>query len=219
MLNPIGNNIALPQPLTLVATPLPNSIAMRAPYDNIMPSISSSELNNNASNKNGSSQQRIQQPTIQIPVSNNQEIFSVNNTNSTPPITTAQTIFLAQLASGDISPEIRTIFAQYDKLVSYSNVKYKPSNAGKPSEPSGMFSNFLKEELHEEIESPYVTIRKYTPVVENNYTNNSFAETTVKQPLIEPAKTINITQIRIYKETMVRNDSIATHNIHEQGVA
>lgn len=140
----LGNTINIPAPVTLVATPLPNSIALRAPYDNVSPSVSSAQLDNNASgNRNYLPKENVAQTIVANPSPEN---FSVNNSPSNSPSYTAnaQTSFLAQLAAGDISPEVRGLFAQYDKLVSYANVKYKPSNAGKPTEPVSLFKTLLQ---------------------------------------------------------------------------
>lgn len=146
MFSYLGNTINIPTTTTLVATPLPNSIALRAPYDNVSPSVSSSQLDNNASGnrdflpKENSSQN--------ISANSAAENFSVDGSSANSPSysNNAQTSFLAQLAAGDISPEVRGLFAQYDRLVSYANVKYKPSNAGKPVDPVAIFKTLMQME-------------------------------------------------------------------------
>lgn len=140
----LGNTINIPATTTLVATPLPNSIALRAPYDNVSPSVSSSQLDNNArGNRNSLPKENASQTVI---VNSSAENFSASSsqTNSTSYTANAQTSFLTQLAAGDISAEVRGLFAQYDKLVSYANVKYKPSNAGKPVDPIAIFKTLLQ---------------------------------------------------------------------------
>lgn len=130
---------------TLVATPLPNSVALRVPYGNVSPSVSNSQIDNNASGNRNSLPKNIIHPPISANTPT--ENFSLS-TISNPATFTAnsQTAFFAQLASGDISPETYGIFAQYEKLLSYANVKYKPSNAGKPVEPVSLFSTILQQE-------------------------------------------------------------------------
>lgn len=140
----LGNTINIPATTTLVATPLPNSIALRPPYDNVSPSVSSSQLDNNArGNRNSSSKENAPQTVI---VNSASENFSTitSSTNSPSYTANAQTSFLTQLAAGDISAEVRGLFAQYDKLVSFANVKYKPSNAGKPVDPIAIFKTLLQ---------------------------------------------------------------------------
>ena len=149
----LGNTINIPAPVTLVATPLPNSIALRAPYDNVSPSVSSAQLDNNASGNNVLLSKR-DNAQISIPINIAAEKFSVPaNSNSASFTANAQTAFLTQLASGDISPEIYGIFAQYEKLLSYANVKYKPSNAGKPVDPVSLFSTLLELEKGHSVHS------------------------------------------------------------------
>ncbi len=141
-----GNTINLPAVTTLVATPLPNSIALRAPYDSVSPSVSSAQLDNNASgNRNPLPKDNAQQNVIVNSASENFSAIAAS-TNSPTYTANAQTSFLAQLAGGDISSEVRGLFAQYDKMVSFSNVKYKPSNAGKPVDPVSVFKTLLEME-------------------------------------------------------------------------
>lgn len=132
--------------MTLVATPLPNSIALRTPYDNVSPSVSSSQLDNNArTNRDFLPKENVPQT---VTINSVAENFSATapSTNSPSYTANAQTSFLVQLAAGDISPEVRGLFAQYDKLVNYANVKYKPSNAGKPVDPISLFKTLLQME-------------------------------------------------------------------------
>lgn len=142
----IGNTVNIPTSPTLVATALPNSNALRPPYDNVTPSVSSAKLDDNAS---GNRVLLLKNENIppSIPANAQAEKFAIaQSSNSTSFAADAQTAFLTQLASGDISPEVYGIFVQYDKLVSYANVKYKPSNAGKPVEPVTLFSTLIQME-------------------------------------------------------------------------
>lgn len=141
----IGNTINIPTSTTLVATALPSSLALRVPYDNVPPPVSSLKLDNNASsNLTQIAKTENQEQPVSV-ANNTAEKFILPAASNTTSITAnAQTAFLTQLASGDISPEVYGIFVQYDKLVSYANVKYKPSNAGKPVDPIGLFSTLLQ---------------------------------------------------------------------------
>ncbi len=112
------NNINSPTIPSLVATALPRSDALRVPYYTVPPIVASQQ---------SASQQSYNQPMDIV-------------------YKTAQTNFLAQLAGGEISSEVRGIFVQYEKLVSYGNVKYRPSDAGKPATPAGLFDAILHEE-------------------------------------------------------------------------
>ena len=58
-----------------------------------------------------------------------------------------QAAFIAQLAAQDATQETHVALLQYEKLVEISNVKYKPSDAFKPSaDPSSLFSRLVSSE-------------------------------------------------------------------------
>lgn len=173
MFTPITNTSFLPTSPTLVATPLPNSIALRVPYDTVSPSVSSAQLDNNASGN------RNPLPKIDI----TQFQTSAN----------AQTAFLTQLASSDISLETHGLFVQYEKLVSYANVKYKPSNAGKPVEPVGIFKNLLQQE---------------TPASTVELPTNPEPVQKIDIPAPAPQSQPSNSQIQAYNATTARNDDI-----------
>jgi len=54
------------------------------------------------------------------------------------------TLFLAQMLGQDFGPEAQNIIIDYEKLMRFSAVKYKPSDALLPkSDPAGQFSDLL----------------------------------------------------------------------------
>lgn len=188
----VGNTINTPPPPTLVSTPLPNSMALRVPYDNVPPSVSNTQLDNNT-NGNHNALPKASHPQTNLTINSETENFSINTAaRSQELIVNPQTVFLAQLAAGDISPEVRTIFAQYDKLVSYANVKYKPSNAGKPTEPIGIFGQFLqKEKLGDGLQQPV-----------QNYAQNQEPDSVEELPQAEQLSTSTPQIIQITYHTI-----------------
>lgn len=149
MLAVASTTIAVPPAPTLVATPLPGTIAARVPYDNVVPSVSNARVDNNASgNRNPLPKAELQAAAVQT--ASAEETFSLPaSTPSQGLNTSTQTAFLAQLTSQDASPAARVILVQYEKLVSYGTVKYKPSDAGKPTVPTDL-SHLFSQALHEE---------------------------------------------------------------------
>lgn len=210
----IGNNVNIPTSPTLVATALPNSNALRPPYDNVTPSVSSAKLDDNASG-NRVLLLKNENTATSLPANIQAEKFAiVQSSNSTSFAADAQTAFLTQLASGDISPEVYGIFVQYDKLVSYANVKYKPSNAGKPVDPVTIFSTLIQLDKqgqdsaqylidNTQIPSPeltsepvYIAELDSTPakLIGGNYTQQQ-----------SPIEAEAMPQLNAYSATMVRN--------------
>lgn len=214
MFSPIVNSSVAPSPATalsaLVNTSLPNSIALRAPSDNVAPSISSAELYNNASGNKALPTKTDNFISVPVVNSNEHKNFILTQLQNNHLVLGVQASFLAQLAGGDITPEVRTIFAQYDKLVSYANVKYKPSNAGKPTEPSGMFGKMLQQE-----ESNAGSLLSVENILEDDYADDvqSTAEdietSLYKNSFEEPlAVEIKFWQLNAYKLTAARNDNV-----------
>jgi|CXWL01.1.fsa_nt_gi hypothetical protein len=222
----IGNTVNIPTPPTLVATALPNSIALRVPYDNVAPSVSSSQLDNNASG-NRNSLPKTESPQSFVNVSSAIENFSLSSltVNSASYTANAQTSFLAQLAGGDLSPEVHGIFVQYDKLVSFANVKYKPSNAGKPVDPVGIFKTLLQLE-HESQDNPQpidlvdVHDAPVAPIPKDNAIQVSV------EPVHAPVETVNtqpqempqpkefvLPQIMAYKTTIDNTSDTTPTNV------
>ncbi len=187
----IGNTVNIPTSPTLVATTLPNSIALRVPSDNIAPSVSRPQLDNNASG-NRNSLPKTEAPLSFVNANSAIENFSISSlpANSASYTANAQTSFLAQLAGGDISPEVRGIFVQYDKLVSFANVKYKPSNAGKPVDPIGIFKTLLQlEHESEDNTQPIDLADVQNESVATIPTDNAIQASA--EPVYAPVETVN----------------------------
>lgn len=212
MFNPIAN-IPLPSATpTLVATALPNSSALRVPYYNVAPSVSSAQLDNNASaNRDFIAKTHMPQP----PASSGAEKFPLNETATSISFSPgAQTAFLAQLASGDISAEVHGIFVQYEKLLSYANVKYKPSNAGKPEDNINLFSSLLQLEKsggRQVMQTAGSVIMP--PAIEPPDNNEPQAITKIAEnPVLQedrPEKEIALPGLNAYSASIARNLEVA----------
>ncbi|MEZ5692047.1 MAG: hypothetical protein R3D71_10355 [Rickettsiales bacterium] len=233
MFTPISSITATTVSSTLALSPLPNSSSFAVNSNSIIPAdIVQNHVNstnrNKAVNIKNSSENSF--PTNES--TNNYAPRIANNNNYLTP-SNSRAIFLTQLASGDISPEIQGIFAQYNKLISYANVKYKPSNAGKPNiDPNSIFSLLLRQKDN----SPSVNITQkpqatqINSIVKINYTANTDdtqnAETDI---VLDSASIINFlsnnenetntetnkfsARINPYVETIIRNNNIPPSNV------
>lgn len=210
----IGNNVNIPTSPTLVATALPNSNALRPPYDNVTPSVSSAKLDDNASG-NRVLLLKNENTATSLPANIQAEKFAIaQSSNSTSFAADAQTAFLTQLASGDISPEVYGIFVQYDKLVSYANVKYKPSNAGKPVDPVTIFSTLIQLDKQGQDSAQYLIDNTQIPspeltsepvyIAELDSTPAKFIGGNYTQQQ-SPIEAEAMPQLNAYSATMVRN--------------
>jgi hypothetical protein len=201
MFNPIGN-VAVSGPLTLVATALPNAIALRAPADNVPPSVSSPELSNNARGNRATGSKTQTPQNISLPLISEEPQIATND-NVARYTSNAQTAFLAQLAGGELSPEVSGIFLQYEKLLSYANVKYKPSNAGKPVDSVGIFKTLLQIES----ESPKENVLENVSPADAEA--NIATETLAPQETVLDTQSAQLPQSQIskYQETTVRSDN------------
>lgn len=129
----------------LVATTIPGSFATHVPYDNVAPSVSNPQVNNNASGNGGAFS--VASETAQIAVADSGTSFPPFNEALTPSPSTPQATFLAQLVSQDDTAETQVILVQYEKLMNLGKVKYKPSDAGLPTpDPAGVFGKLLRQE-------------------------------------------------------------------------
>ena len=128
----------------LVNTALPGSAVTHVPYDNVAPSVSNAQVENNTKGNSEISSAAASEP----PASENAAASAAAAAGDAANLgTIAQATFLAQLASQDSSPATQVILVEYEKLVSISSIKYKPSNAQKPEAgPSNAFSRLLQEE-------------------------------------------------------------------------
>ena len=138
--------ITLPSPL--VATTLPDATAtVRVAGDNVAPSVSIPFIDPNSKGLSAP----ILTPASAPPAS---AAAAPPTLPGTFLISTGagfwaspQAPFLAQMMGQDLSPEAHGVLVQYERLMSMSAVKYKPSNATMPQpEPSGVFGRILQEE-------------------------------------------------------------------------
>ena len=127
----------------LVNTTTPGTSVVHVPYDNVAPSVSGSQVDNNTKG-NGSVPTPAQEQASPAADTSAASLSSAANNASNALNTSTQATFIAQLAAQDSSPETHIILLQYEKLVEISNVKYKPSNAFKPSSDlAGVFGNLV----------------------------------------------------------------------------
>lgn len=136
-----------PVPVPIVNTTLPGTVVVHVPYDNVAPSISSAQVNNNASPNSEAAAAEEETATDQADaVSEEAQAASNATSNAAPSLPGPQATFLAQLLSQDGSPPVQTILVQYEKLNALGNVKYKPSNAFRPTQaPANTFGQLLQE--------------------------------------------------------------------------
>lgn len=144
----VNNASSFLTPPPLVNTTTPGTTVAHVPYDNVAPSFSSAQIDNNTRGNSSPAAAPPQQAAPLPPPAENASPFSLALTNAEGNFSTAApATFLAQLMGQDLSPEARSVLVQYEKLVNIGNVKYKPSNAQKPeSEPTGVFGKILQTE-------------------------------------------------------------------------
>jgi hypothetical protein len=136
----------------LVNTALPGDAVARVPFDTVAPSPAGVELRNNTQGSGGgvnpSAQAQVAAGQAAAPDAQegaSQFIAQLQRNIATSLGNGVQATFVAQLAAQDITPEVRGILTQYEKLVANANVKYKPSNAAKPeAAPAGVFGRLLQ---------------------------------------------------------------------------
>lgn len=133
MFSPISYN-STPTTINLVATALPNTLALRVPSTNVAPSVSSAQIDNNASAKTTFVSEKKSLNSLAVAIKKPDDFEVQNSLVNQAKAGIGQAAFFAQLANSDSSPEVNKFFAQYEKLVKYQSVKYKPSDAGKPIE-------------------------------------------------------------------------------------
>lgn len=204
-------------PPTLVATPLPDTAGtLRVPPTDVAPSFSNEQVSNESRGPKN--------PTLRLPQSPQaaqaQAASSESPSYSNNPALGAPTNFLAQLISQDVSPQATIYLAQYEKLVYFANVKYKPSNAGKPV-PQGLFAKFLQadpqprsEIILPRIPAAIARVSESTglgrPVQQEAATDNRSADIQVQAPVAyTPAPVILADRAtKAYVATTERNDTL-----------
>ncbi len=145
----IANTIVYipPQQSPLVNTSVLGSQTTRVLADNVAPSVSNAQVDNNARG-NGGAFTSSPSPAQTAPDSSAQ--FNLTASAQNAPSVNTPSAFLAQLLAQSNSSDnsiTQSILVGYEQLVSISNVKYKPSNALKPSDDlSGVFGRILQQE-------------------------------------------------------------------------
>jgi hypothetical protein len=165
MLPAVTSNVVFipPQQAPLTNTAILGSNVTRVPSDNVPPSVSNAQVDNNAKGNSDSFASASAAINAQV---ESDATFSLPSGASPTPSVNLPTTFLAQLLGQDIAPDINSvtgsILLAYEKLIVLSNVKYKPSNALKPLPgPAGVFGNLLQQS-----QAPVVT-QQPEPVSEN----------------------------------------------------
>lgn len=199
----VSNNSLLPATSQgLVATQISGSIALHVPPDNVAPSVSISQFDNNARRSGGGYQPLSSGGgVLQVPLASANYVETGKSNGGYSDIS-ASVGFLAQLASGEISPEVRGVFAQYEKLINYGNVKYKPSDAGKPAAPAGLFAAFVKKNIASDVDvevSPLEQPALEQPSVDNVSANSVQLKNYSYDKGNYSADLASFTQLRIYK--------------------
>jgi len=143
-INTLANTALLQAPL--INTALPGSTVTHVPYDNVSPSVSNAQVENNSTSNGNIPAAAQQEAAAASDAQASEAFFATLNGTQQSQNAGVQATFLAQLLAQDGSPEMHIILVQYEKLVALANVKYKPSNAGKPPEPSNIFGQILHQE-------------------------------------------------------------------------
>lgn len=133
----------------IVNTTTPGTTVNHVPYDNVAPSVSSAQVDNHTKGNGTATQAAAEQAAAPPPDSGDEGASFALRQNRLPslPSIAAQSGFVAQLAGQDTSPQTQGILLQYEKLVSYSDVKYKPSNAARPQAgPASLFGQIVQAE-------------------------------------------------------------------------
>lgn len=138
-----------PTPPPVSTVPAPVAATQAVVPTAVTPTISIASSSNNARGNNGllgigASTAGAPPPASQPAPASNARAAAILQANG---LTTSDTNgFLAQLISQDLSPESRSVLVQYEKLVYFSTIKYKPSDAQKPEAvPADLFSRIVNE--------------------------------------------------------------------------
>ena len=169
----------------LVNTTTPGTNTVHVPYDNVAPSASDAQVDNNTQGNN-----TVILPPEQAASYDNTASTQENNATvsaqlqaSTASNAGVQSAFVAQLAAQDDSPETHVILVQYEKIIANGNVKYQPAQLGlKPqAAPSSVFGRILQGEK---------AAAPITPTPQPNITaTQQSSEATPARPLVRSTKT------------------------------
>lgn len=142
---PVAGSIIPTTPIQtpLINTALPGAAVVHVPYDNVAPSVSSGEVNNNARDNSGGILPAEEEAAAITEGNYAATRLPAGDAANIAPA--GQATFIAQLLSQ--GTPISGVLLEYEKLISFSYVKYKPSNAAKPAPPpAGIFGRILQEE-------------------------------------------------------------------------
>lgn len=182
MLPAVTSNVAFipPQQAPLVNTAILGSEATRVPYDNVAPSVSNAQVDNNTKgNSTPFASPAAPAPSSELSAS----AFALPSAAGTSPVISLPTNFIAQILGQDISGNLdsvtRGILVAYERLVALSDVKYKPSNALKPSGgPAGAFSELVQQNPPvQQSAAPVAEIAAEAPSVQNDVPVETAAQT------------------------------------------
>ena len=138
--------VVLPTQPTLVATPMPNAAAVRAPYDAVAPSVSNPAVGDNKQGNASvaSAAQVAVSAAVSADVPLSVPIPASFSTNSASLSAGAMYATQDMAQNSDDAP----VFLQaYEKMVALSEVKFKPSNAGVPeAQPADVFSRVMQQD-------------------------------------------------------------------------
>lgn len=142
---PVVNASAIPAQPSFVATFIPgNNAVLHVPYDNVAPSVSSVQIQNNARG-NSAAPPPAGQPAVSAAPA--PAVSAALATASGSLAAGAGVTFFAQVIGQGASLEAQGMLVQYEKMVALAQVKYKPSNASlPPPEPAGVFGRILQQE-------------------------------------------------------------------------
>jgi hypothetical protein len=145
----------LPVSSSIVTTPIPTSLVNIAAqgtsvapvaYDSVVPSVSSPQVSNNARGNSAPPAEATAEAPPQNTEQDDQQL-QTSAGSAQRAGSGASSTFIAQLAAQESSPQNQVILVQYEKLLAISSVKYKPSNAQKPSAaPSSVFGQIVHTE-------------------------------------------------------------------------
>jgi hypothetical protein len=155
-----------PVPTALVATPLPDSIALRVPIDTTPPPVSSAQIYNNARG-NGSYTPSKSAAELSVPVSAPANISPPIVSSASP--TNIPATFLAQLIAQNVPVELQStlsgVLVQYEKMLNNSLVKFGNSYASlpPPPQPSNSFGALLQKEKSAPVTEPTAALARQQP--------------------------------------------------------
>ncbi len=142
---PIAGSIVPVNPVQtpIVNTMLPGATILHVPVDNVAPPVSNAQVHNNSRGNGGSAKPQGESAPIVLTGTNVTFALAQGDPANIAPA--APATFIAQLISQGVP--ITGLLLEYEKLISFSNVKYKPSNAHKPPPPpAGVFGRILQQE-------------------------------------------------------------------------